>query len=164
MLLCKLFQFKLFKFIEVDLHLFFHNYHIFDLRLIYKTVYFLFELFLECFLSFTSILYFLQPIQIYKLLFPDSFMALLKNDVFMIGMHVVDELSGCFGVDDEIVQVWIIFVQQLQHLKRGRTVLFMPVLGVVEGEGKMAVDSAGSEVPQKIGEHAIFRYYIYPWP
>ena len=100
MLLGKLFQFELFKFIEVDLHLFFNNYHIFDLGFIYKTVYFLFELFLECFLSFTRILYFLQSIQIYKLLFPDSLMALLKNDVFVIGMHVVDKLSGCFRVDD----------------------------------------------------------------
>ena len=40
----------------------------------------------------------------------------------------------------------------------------MPVLGVVEGEGEVAVDSAGSEVPQEIGEHAVFRYNVYPWP
>ena len=64
MLLGKLFQFELFKFIEVDLHLFFHDYGIFDLGFIYEAVYFLFELFLECLLSFTRILYILQSIQI----------------------------------------------------------------------------------------------------
>ena len=90
-------------------------------------------------------------------------MTLLENDVFVIGMDMVDELSSCSRVDDEIVYVWIIFVQQLQNLKRGGVVLFLPVLGVVEGEGEMAVDSAGSEIPQKIREHAVFGYYIYSW-
>ena len=91
-------------------------------------------------------------------------MTLLENDVFMIGMDVVDELSCCFRVDDEIVYVWIIFVKQLQNLKRGGAVLFMPVLGIVKGEGEVTVDSTGSEIPQEIREHAIFGYYIYSWP
>ena len=64
MLLGKLFHFELFKFVKVDLHLFFNYYGIFDLGVIYEAVYLLFEFFLECLLSFPRILYVLQSIQI----------------------------------------------------------------------------------------------------
>ena len=100
MLLGQLFQFELFKFVVADLHLFLHDYHIFDLGFIYEIVYFLFEFFLECLLSLQRILLLLQPIQVQKLFFPDRLMTLLENYVFVIGMDVMDELSGCFRVDD----------------------------------------------------------------